>query len=63
MDVVSSFLRLWYLSPDGIYLSTSQIRLFGLKTGDTVKGVNCVRQRRGEIFFPLVHVFFENKRS
>ncbi|MBA4320273.1 MAG: transcription termination factor Rho, partial [Flavobacterium sp.] len=26
-------------SPDDIYLSTSQIRLFGLKTGDTVKGV------------------------
>jgi transcription termination factor Rho len=24
-------------SPDDIYLSTSQIRLFGLKTGDTVK--------------------------
>lgn len=26
-------------SPDDIYLSTSQVRLFGLKTGDTVKGV------------------------
>jgi transcription termination factor Rho len=27
---------IWH--PDDIYLSTSQIRLFGLKTGDTVKG-------------------------
>ncbi|CAM3499442.1 transcription termination factor Rho [Flavobacterium gelidilacus] len=42
-------------SPDDIYLSTSQIRLFGLKTGDTVKGV--VRPpKEGEKFFPLVKV-------
>ncbi|MCD9574599.1 transcription termination factor Rho [Flavobacterium soyae] len=42
-------------SPDDIYLSTSQIRLFGLKTGDTVKGV--VRPpKEGEKFFPLVRV-------
>jgi transcription termination factor Rho len=42
-------------SPDDIYLSTSQIRLFGLKTGDTVKGV--VRPpKQGEKFFPLVRV-------
>ncbi|MBC7641925.1 MAG: transcription termination factor Rho, partial [Flavobacterium sp.] len=42
-------------SPDDIYLSTSQIRLFGLKTGDTVKGV--VRPpKEGEKFFPLVIV-------
>jgi transcription termination factor Rho len=42
-------------SPDDIYLSTSQVRLFGLKTGDTVKGV--VRPpKEGEKFFPLVKV-------
>jgi transcription termination factor Rho len=36
-------------------LSTSQIRLFGLKTGDTVKGV--VRPpKEGEKYFPLVKV-------
>ena len=42
-------------SPDDIYLSTSQVRLFGLKTGDTVKGV--VRPpKEGEKFFPLVRI-------
>ena len=42
-------------SPDDIYLSTSQVRLFGLKTGDTVKGV--VRPpKEGEKFFPLIRV-------
>ena len=42
-------------SPDDIYLSNSQVRLFGLKTGDTVKGV--VRPpKEGEKFFPLVRV-------
>jgi len=42
-------------SPDDIYLSTSQVRLFGLKTGDTVKGV--VRPpKEGEKFFPLVKI-------
>lgn len=42
-------------SPDDIYLSGSQVRLFGLKTGDTVKGV--VRPpKEGEKFFPLVKV-------
>lgn len=42
-------------SPDDIYLSNSQIRLFGLKTGDTVKGV--VRPpKEGEKFFPLIKV-------
>ena len=42
-------------SPDDIYLSTSQVRLFGLKTGDTVKGV--VRPpKEGEKYFPLVRV-------
>lgn len=42
-------------SPDDIYLSNSQVRLFGLKTGDTVKGV--VRPpKEGEKYFPLVKV-------
>ena len=45
----------YFSSPDDIYLSQSQIRLFGLKTGDTVKGV--VRPpKEGEKFFPLVRV-------
>ena len=42
-------------SPDDIYLSQSQVRLFGLKTGDTVKGV--VRPpKEGEKYFPLIRV-------
>lgn len=42
-------------SPDDVYVSQSQIKLFGLKTGDTVKGV--VRPpREGEKYFPLVKV-------
>ncbi|HLV46443.1 MAG TPA: transcription termination factor Rho [Flavobacterium sp.] len=45
----------YFSSPDDIYLSQSQIRLFGLKTGDTVKGI--VRPpKEGEKFFPLVRV-------
>jgi transcription termination factor Rho len=42
-------------SPDDIYLSTSQIRLFGLKTGDTVKGV--VRPPKGRKIFPVSESF------
>ena len=42
-------------SPDDIYVSQSQIRLFGLKTGDVVEGP--IRPpREGEKFFPLVKV-------
>jgi transcription termination factor Rho len=42
-------------SPDDIYVSQSQIKLFGLKTGDTVKGV--IRPpKEGEKYFPLVKV-------
>ena len=42
-------------SPDDIYVSMSQIRLFGLKTGDTVKGT--IRPpKEGEKFFPLIKV-------
>ena len=42
-------------SPDDIYISQSQIRLFGLKTGDIVEGP--IRPpKEGEKFFPLVKV-------
>jgi transcription termination factor Rho len=42
-------------SPDDIYVSQSQIKLFGLKTGDTVRGM--VRPpREGEKYFPLIKV-------
>jgi len=42
-------------SPDDIYLSQSQVKLFGLKTGDTVRGV--VRPpKEGEKYFPLIRV-------
>ncbi|MBC9797606.1 transcription termination factor Rho [Sinomicrobium weinanense] len=42
-------------SPDDIYVSQSQIRLFGLKTGDTVLG--SVRPpKEGEKYFPLIRV-------
>ena len=42
-------------SPDDVYVSQSQIKLFGLKTGDTVKGA--IRPpKEGEKYFPLVKV-------
>ena len=42
-------------SPDDIYVSPSQIKLFGLKAGDTVYGT--IRPpKEGEKYFPLVHV-------
>ncbi len=48
-------------SPDDIYVSQSQIKFFGLKTGDTVKGT--IRPpREGEKFFPLVKVESINGR-
>ena len=42
-------------SPDDIYVSQSQIRLFGLKTGDTVLG-NVRPPKEGEKYFPLIKV-------
>lgn len=49
-------------SPDDIYISQSQIRLFGLKTGDTLRGI--VRPpKEGEKFFPLVKVIRINGRE
>ncbi|OJV35780.1 MAG: transcription termination factor Rho [Bacteroidia bacterium 43-41] len=49
-------------SPDDIYVSQSQIRLFGLKTGDVVEGP--IRPpKEGEKFFPLVKVDKINGRK
>ena len=49
-------------SPDDIYVSQSQIKLFGLKTGDVVEGV--IRPpKEGEKYFPLVQVSKINGRD
>lgn len=49
-------------SPDDIYVSQSQIKLFGLKTGDVVEGV--IRPpKEGEKYFPLVKVAKINGRD
>jgi transcription termination factor Rho len=49
-------------SPDDIYVSPSQIKLFGLKTGDTVKG--SVRPpKEGEKYFALLKVETINGKS
>jgi transcription termination factor Rho len=48
-------------SPDDIYVSQSQIKLFGLKTGDTVKG-SIRPPKEGEKYFPLVRVETINGR-
>ena len=49
-------------SPDDIYVSQSQIKLFGLKTGDTVKGA--IRPpKEGEKYFPLTKVELINGRD
>jgi transcription termination factor Rho len=46
-------------SPDDVYVSPSQIKLFGLKTGDTVQGA--VRPpKEGEKYFALIKVDFIN---
>ncbi len=49
-------------SPDDVYVSQSQIKLFGLKTGDTVRGA--VRPpKEGEKYFPLIKVEKINGRD
>jgi len=49
-------------SPDDIYVSPSQIKLFGLKTGDTVHG--SVRPpKEGEKYFALLKVESINNKS
>ncbi|WP_185859419.1 transcription termination factor Rho [Blattabacterium cuenoti] len=48
-------------SPDDIYVSQSQIRLFGMKTGDTIRGE--VRPPKdGEKYFPLIKILEINGR-
>ncbi len=49
-------------SPDDVYVSQSQIRLFGLKTGDTITGE--VRPpKEGEKYFPLIKIIEINGRT
>ncbi|MGM0649595.1 MAG: transcription termination factor Rho [Bacteroidota bacterium] len=49
-------------SPDDIYVSQSQIKLFGLKTGDTVEGT--IRPpKEGEKYFPLIKIRSINGRT
>ena len=49
-------------SPDDIYVSNSQVRLFGLKTGDTVLG-HIRPPKEGEKYFPLIKVSLINGLS
>jgi len=49
-------------SPDDIYVSQSQIKLFGLKTGDTVFG-DIRPPKEGEKYFPLIKVNEINGRT
>ena len=49
-------------SPDDIYVSPSQIKLFGLKAGDTVSG-EIRPPKEGEKYFPLVRVNLINGLS
>lgn len=48
-------------SPDDIYVSQSQIKLFGLKTGDTIQG-SIRPPKEGEKYFPLIKVELINGR-
>lgn len=49
-------------SPDDIYVSQSQIKLFGLKTGDTIRG-SIRPPKEGEKYFPLIKVEEINGRD
>ncbi|TCN65680.1 transcription termination factor Rho [Acetobacteroides hydrogenigenes] len=49
-------------SPDDIYVSMSQIKLFGLKTGDTITG-EIRPPKEGEKYFPLIKVQSINGRD
>ena len=49
-------------SPDDIYVSPSQIKLFGLKNGDTIKG-SIRPPKEGEKFFPLTKIEKINGRN
>ena len=49
-------------SPDDVYVSHSQIKLFGLKTGDVITGI--VRPpKEGEKYFPLLKINYINGKS
>ncbi len=49
-------------SPDDVYISQSQIKLFGLRSGDTITGT--IRPpKEGEKFFPLIKISSINGRS
>ncbi len=52
----------YFNSPDDIYVSQSQIKLFGLKTGDLVKG-SIRPPKEGEKYFPLIKVESINGRT
>jgi transcription termination factor Rho len=49
-------------SPDDIYVSQSQIRLFGLKPGDLVEG-EIRPPKEGEKYFPLIKILSINGRD
>ena len=49
-------------SPDDIYVSPSQIKLFGLKTGDTIKG-QIRPPKEGEKYFALLRVEYINGKT
>ena len=49
-------------SPDDVYVSQSQVKFFGLKTGDTIKGI-VKPPKYGERYFPLVEVEKINGRD
>ena len=49
-------------SPDDIYVSQSQIKLFGLKTGDTIRG-SIRPPKDGEKYFPLIKIELINGKN
>lgn len=49
-------------SPDDVYVAQSQVKLYGLKTGDSVVG-NIRPPKQGEKYFPLISVESINGRS
>lgn len=49
-------------SPDDIYVSPSQIKLFGLRTGDTIKG-KIRPPKEGEKYFALLRVELINQKT
>ena len=61
VSCVRLIIIIWQV-PDDIYVSPSQIKLFGLKTGDTVKGA--IRPpKEGEKYFALLRVLSVNGKT